>query len=199
MHSQLRCFVFLAAVLSPAALFAQAPQPIGAVLIATAPGKAAAERVARVTASVEAIDAANRVVTLKGPAGDLISLPVGPEVANFEQLRVGDVVAVRYFQALTLELKKHGTAARERSERVLTEAGPSGERPAARSAREVHIIADVIAVDAGTQTVTVRGPTLVVNLVVHDPAQFALVEVGDQVEAVYVEAAAISVEPAAQR
>jgi len=49
-----------------------------------------------------------------------------------------------------------------------------------------------------TQTVTLRGPTRVVDLGVHDAAQFKLAAVGDQVEATYTEAVAISVEAAGE-
>ncbi len=63
-------------------------------------------------------------------------------------------------------------------------------------AREVTIIADVIAVDSKKQTVTLRGPSRVVDLKVRDPNQLKLVKVGDQVEATYTEAMAIAVEPA---
>jgi hypothetical protein len=49
-----------------------------------------------------------------------------------------------------------------------------------------------------SQTVRLRGPTRVVDLRVDDPEQFQLVAVGDQVEATFTEAVAISVEPAAE-
>jgi len=52
--------------------------------------------------------------------------------------------------------------------------------------------------DPLTQTVRLRGPTRVVDLRVDDPEQFKLVAVGDQVEATYTEAVAISVEPAGE-
>jgi len=107
-------------------------------------------------------------------------------------------VVVRYLEALTLELKKRGTAKRERTDRDVTERARPGERPAAIDAHEVHVVADVIALDPQTQTVTLRGPTRVVDLRVHDPEQFKLVAVGDQVEATYTEALAISVEPAGE-
>jgi len=46
------------------------------------------------------------------------------------------------------------------------------------------------------QTVTLRGPKRTVDLKVRDPEQFKLIKVGDQVEATYTEAVAISIEPA---
>jgi len=197
MRSKVRALILAAASLAPSALLAQPlDAAAGAIIIATAPGEGVAERVAQVTALVEAVDSAKRTVTLKGPAGNIVTLPVGPEVQNFDEIRVGDLVVVSYFEALTLELEKSGTALRERTERGVTERALPGERPIAIGAREVHVVADVIAVDPLTQTVRLRGPTQVVDLRVHDPEQFKLVAVGDQVEATYTEAVAFSVEPA---
>ena len=192
--------ILAAAALAPSALFAQPLDPAdgGATIVATAPGKGVAERVAQVTASVEALDSAKRTATLKGRGGDIFTVLVGPEVRNFDRIRVGDLVVVRYLEALTLELKKRGTAMRERIDRDVTDRAPADERPARVSAHEVHVVADVIALDPVTQTVRLRGPTRVVDLRVDDPEQFKLVALGDQVEATYTEAVAISVEPATQ-
>ena len=58
-------------------------------------------------------------------------------------------------------------------------------------------MADVVAVNTKTQTVTLKGPEGgTMDLRVEDPAQLASVQVGDQVEAVYTEAFAVSVKPA---
>jgi len=186
----LACFAYV--------VLAEAQQPVAdaAIVTVTAPGKGAAERVVQITASVEAVDTASRIVTLKGPSGDVVTITVGSEVQNFGQIRVGDFVVVRYIDSLTLELKKGGIALRERTDLDVTGRARPGERPAAGGAHEVHVVADVIAIDAPTQTVTLRGPTRVVQLQVQDPQQFRLVAVGDQVEATYTEAVVISVEPA---
>ena len=184
-------------LLVPTTVLAQASG--GAVFTTTAPGKRTDERIAEVSATVEAMNAADRTVTLKGSNGELVTVAVGPDVTNFSEIKVGDFVFMRYYQALTLELKKGGKAVVARTETDAGGIARPGERPAAGGAREVHIVADVVALDPATQTVTLRGPTLVVDLLVHDPKQFALVSVGDQVEATYIEAAAISVEPAPKR
>ena len=200
MRSNVCTLILAAASLAPSALLAQPLDPAagGATIVATAPGKGVAERVAQITASVEAVDSAKRTVTLKGPDGDIVTLAVGPEVRNFDRIQVGDLVVVRYLESLSLELKKSGTAARERTDRDVTDRALPGERPARIDAHEVHVVADVVAVDPLTQTVRLRGPTRVVDLRVDDPEQFKLVAVGDQVEATYTEAVAISVEPAAE-
>src|SRR5262245_29645439 len=185
--------------LAPSALLAQPLELVGggATITATAPGKGVAEHAAALTvATVKAVDAAHRSVTLEGPGGDIVTLPVGPEVENFDQIRADDLVVVRYLEAVALELKKHGTAKRELTERSVTETARPSERPSGIVTREVHVVADVIAILPQTQTVRLRGPTRVVELRVGDPEQFRLVEVGDQVEATYTEAVAVSVEPA---
>ena len=164
--------------------------------VVTAPGKGAAARLTTITASVEAVDAANRTVTLKGPRGNVHTLPVGPQVKNFDKIKVGDRVAVRYYEALSLELKKGGSGIRERSEREGTAQAKPGEQPAAGAARQVTAVADVVAVDAKRQVITLRGPKRTVELKVRDPKQLELVKVGDQVDATYTEALAVSVEPA---
>jgi len=57
------------------------------------------------------------------------------------------------------------------------------------------VVGNVIAVDAATQTITLQGPERTVELALQDPEQFKLVEVGDQVEATYVQLLALAVEP----
>jgi hypothetical protein len=65
----------------------------------------------------------------------------------------------------------------------------------AAAGRRVTVVGDVINVDASTQTVTVRGAQHTVDLPIRDPEQFKLIAKGDQIEAQYIEAAAVSVVP----
>jgi Cu/Ag efflux protein CusF len=187
--------VFAAAMLSIVAVPAMS-QTGGAAVMKSEPGKVTLADAVKATATVEAIDAAKRLVTLKGADGNSLVVQAGPEVKNFSQIKVGDLVVVTYLEALTLELKKGGGAMREKTEKETMAAAKPGERPGAAGARQVTVIADVIALDAAKQTVRLRGPTRTVDLKVRDPAQFKLISVGDQVEATFTEAAAISVEPA---
>jgi Cu/Ag efflux protein CusF len=191
--TRLALLVFAASAALPA--LAQQPSADAKGLVATAPGKAATARVVKISASVEAIDAANRVLTLKGPQGNMETLEVGPEVKNFAQIKVGDLVVVRYYEALSLELKKGGKAPRERTESTEASKAQPGQRPAAGAEHVIKATADVIAVDTKHHIVTLRGPKQTVNLNVRDPEQLKLIKVGDQVEATYTAAVAISVEP----
>lgn len=183
-------FAVLTAALLGATAGALAQQP------APEAGPPAVASVVRITASVEGVDAANRTVTLKGPRGRVVTLPVGSEVQNFDQVKAGDIVVVRYLEALSLDLKKSGTGIRERTETQTIAPTKPGERPTAAEARQLTVVADVVGVDPKRQLVTLRGPRRTVEVKVRDPNQLKLLKVGDQVEATYTEAAAISIEPA---
>lgn len=179
--------------------FAQAPAAQGGTMTATAPGKGVAANVVEITASVQAVNKADRTVTIKGPRGNVQTVTAGPEVKNFDQIKVGDNVALRYMEALSLELKKGGKAPVARTDTMAGATAKAGDKPGVGVGRQVHVTADVVAVDAATQTVSLRGPKQTVDLKVRDPEQFKLVKVGDQVEATYTEAVALSVEPVAMK
>ena len=178
------------------ALAATALAQTGAAVVGKGPGVAGAAQTVKLTATITKIDPATREVTLKGPKGREETLQVGPEVKNFAQMKVGDTVTAEYVEALTLELKKGGKAVVGRSEQAGAATAKPGEKPAALAGRQITVTADVTAVDPSTQTVTLKGPKQTADVKVADPEQFKLIKVGDQVEATYTEALAISVEPA---
>jgi len=181
------------------ALAQQKPEAGVVTMASSAPGTGTIASTVKVSATVTAIDAAQRQITLKGPQGKENTLTAGPDVRNFDQIKVGDSVVVRYAEALTLTLKKDGKEMRGTTETADAARAKKGEKPAGVVARQVEVTADVIALDAKTQTVTLRGPKQVVDLKIPDPGQFKLIKVGDQIQAVYTEAVALSVEPAAKK
>lgn len=186
--------VILLAAGIPAAQ-AQKPAVKSDAAIVSEPGKAAIVSTAEVTATVVSIDKATRTVTLKGPHRT-VDVVAGDEVKNFDQIKVGDRVVVKYVEALTLELKKT-KAKLDAKEDVAAARAKPGERPAGAVGREVTVLADVVAVDPKKSTISLKGPRgNVMDLHVQNPDQFKVVKVGDQVEAVYTEALAVAVTPA---
>jgi hypothetical protein len=184
-------------VMSAMAWSAQAQT--GSVMAGSAPGKAGVAQTVKMTATITAIDKATRDVTLKGPKGNEITVTAGPEVKNFDQMKVGDQVNAEYVEALTLELKKGGGQKVERTEQAGAMGAKPGAMPAGAVGRQVTVVADVVNVDPAKKTVTLRGPKRTVELVVDDPEQLKRVAKGDQVEATYTQAFAIAVEPAAKK
>jgi hypothetical protein len=186
-----------AAAFATAAIAQQAPA--GGAVLKSEPGKATAVAAVEASALVTAIDKATRTVTLKRPNGQLSDIVAGPEVKNFDQIKVGDSVVVRYVEALSLELRKtKGEAGAPVVKEEVAKAKP-GEKPAVAGGRQVKAIAEVTAVDPAKKTITLKGPKgKVVTLDVRNPDQFKVVKVGDQVDVTYTEAIALSVEPAAK-
>jgi len=171
----------------------------GTTVVEKGPGVATAAQTIKLTATIAAIDAATRSITLKGAQGKEVTVTAGPEVKNFAQMKVGDQVNVAYIEALTLELKKGGGMAVARTEQAGMAGAKPGERPAGLVGRQVTIVADVVDVNAAAQTVTLRGPQRTVELKVRDQEQFKRVAKGDQVEATYTESVAVEVTPVAKK
>jgi len=195
--SALALAVALIAAPYAATTLAQKPDAKGGVVVASEPGKAAAVRAIELSAQVVSIDKATRTVTLKNSKGETKDIVASPDVKNFDQVKVGDSVLVRYAQALTLELKKVKATVGDPKMREDVAAATPGERPAVAGARQITAIATVTAVDPKASTITLKGPKgNSVVLDVQNPDHFKVVNKGDQVEVTYTEALAMSVEPA---
>ena len=172
--------------------------PSASTVVTSVPGKAAAVSTVDLAATVVGIDKATRTVTLKGAQGRTLEVVCGDEVRNFDQIKVGDQVNARYQESLTLELKKMATPTGATGAAVLARSAP-GARPGGVVGREMQVLADVVAVDPAKSVISLKGPQgNIVDLKVQNPDHFKVVKVGDQVEAVYTQALAIAVTPAAK-
>lgn len=192
--------LFAAGLLVSAALaaHADAPGPEGGLAVVTEPGKALAVATVEMSATVTAIDKATRAITLRTPDGKTSTVTAGPEVQNFDQIATGDEVSVIYRESLLLKLLKGAQKVPvARSEAIDGARAEPGEKPAGGVARMVNVVGDVTAVDAATQVITIKGPQRTVELELQDPEQFKLVQVGDQIQATYTQALAVSVQKAA--
>jgi hypothetical protein len=168
----------------------------GTAEVAAAPGKVRASETMKMTASVLSIDTDSRDVLLMDSQGKLHTITVSDQVRNFDQLRVGDKVTAEYTEAVSLKLKKRGTAGGPpaSAEQAMIRA-PMGAKPGGAVGRKVTAIATVTAVDTKKQLVTLRGPLgNEYDLQVLDPNQLKGINKGDEVEVTYTEELAISVQ-----
>lgn len=185
----------LAALAIPAAA-QQKPDVKGGTIVGSEPGRAAAVRAAEVSAQVVSIDKKSRTISLKGPRGQVHDIVAGDEVKNFDQIKVGDFVMVRFMQSLALELQKVKSGATGIQVTEGAVKAEPGKQPAVGAARQIQAIAKVTAVDQKASTISMKGPRgNVVTLNVENPEQFKVVKVGDEVLVTYTEAVAVSVEP----
>lgn len=168
------------------------------VAVQSAPGKVTMTGTVKTTSTVVGIEPSTRTVWLKDAKGKVVQVVVGEEARNFDQLKIGDVVSAEYSQAVTVMLKKGG-APLGASESQTMERAPMGAKPGGTASREVTVMANVTAVNRQSGMVTLKGPQgNSVDMIVQDPEQLKLIKKGDQMEVVYTEAVAISVEPKAK-
>lgn len=163
---------------------------------AQAPVGVVNEMVAVMQATVVAIDLQKRIVTLKGPDGEIRDLKVGEEAVNLPQVKVGDIVTVKYYESIAVEVIKPGAAVAAGESSAIARAKP-GEMPGGVAARQVTVTATITAIDKAKGTLTLKGPEGKLNTVkVQDPANLDKVKVGDDLMITFTEALAISVEHA---
>jgi hypothetical protein len=166
--------------------------------VTTAPGKVVASQTAKMTATVASIDMGSRDVTLIDSQGKMHTLNVSDQARNLDQVKVGDKVTAVYTEAISLQLKKRGTAdgPPATAEQAVVRT-PKGAKPGGAVGRKITALATVTAVNTQKQLVTLRGPMgNEYDVEVLDPAQLKAVTKGDEVEVAYTEALAISVQSA---
>jgi Cu/Ag efflux protein CusF len=149
------------------------------------------------TATVEDIDLASRLVTLRGPDGTSNTIKVDESVRNLPQIKKGDRVVATYYESLAYQAKKAGDA--EAGVDILEGAGRAepGAQPGAAAGRTVTVTVTIKAIDKTKPSITLaRADGSTFTVVVRHPEKLQHVKVGDLVELTYTQALAISVEPA---
>lgn len=146
------------------------------------------------TASVAAIDKATRKVTLVETNGNLTIVKCGPEVANFDQIEVGDQVKASVTRQLVVSVRKPGELAGNGAATMVALA-PIGDKPGGVVANVVEITAKVISIDAKHQNATLLFPDGTVRTFqVRKDVDLKKQTVGEDVVIRTTEAIAISVE-----
>jgi ribosomal 50S subunit-recycling heat shock protein len=149
----------------------------------------------RARARVEAVDHKKRLVTIKGPWGNTVTLKVDEAVKNLPQVAVGDRVLVEYEESIAIRVMKPGEQAGPvTAETSLTTAKP-GEKPAGVVRNQITVTATIEAIDKDKPSVVLKGPEgNLTEVKVQNPENLKKVKVGDQIEITYTEALAISVQ-----
>lgn len=150
---------------------------------------------------VETLDPTAREVLIRGSAGAqsgaLLTMVAGRAVRRFNQIRPGDRVTVVYFQAIAAQ------AVRPLSTAATPFAGMSIAREADRPGGEITRVRSgrvtITALDPATNTVSFTGPgglNRTVTATNPDVQAFLRqLRVGEQVDMIYEEALAISIDP----
>jgi Cu/Ag efflux protein CusF len=144
-----------------------------------------------VRATIVAIDKDNRIVTLKGPKGNLVELRADESIRRFNELKVGDIISATYSESVAVQVRRPGEPAPEK-ERVVV-------RPQSRPGASVENImtrtVTVEEIDRTASTVTVKDTEgNLRSYRVRDPNRLEGVNVGDKVDIYYTTAILLKVD-----
>ncbi|KAB2934537.1 MAG: hypothetical protein F9K25_04200 [Candidatus Contendobacter sp.] len=175
----------------------KAPEATSQATTQSAAPEMAVGEVVTATFKVQAVDLDKRLVTLKDKAGKVFTIHVGEEARNLPQLKVGDRVVAKYYEAVAVSLTKDLTGGvTEKKETISAERTPLGQKPGGAVRNNVDIVANVIAINKKTRKVTLKGPERAITVKAPQDVDISQVKIGDQVRVNYVEEFAIAVEPA---
>lgn len=187
--------MFLAALTAMLALSSPVRAQNGAAI-----GGIGDSAVSSMQATVKDIDVAARTATLVGPQGETMTVKVGDQVRNLDQVKPGDTVVVRYYDSVVYVLAPAGQKAPEDMSAVATARAAPGELPGAAVAQKIIVSGVVVGVDPSAHTVSLvdQSGGKVRRLTVRDEENqkmLGMVSIGDSVTAYLTEAVAIAVEP----
>ena len=139
---------------------------------------------------IDAIDATNRLVTLRDANGITETIKCGPEVERFSALKVGDTVTFSYSESIVYAITKAGAAATAEAGVVRT----PGDKPGGTISQQLTTTVTVNAIDTKVPSITVTtSDGRKMSFKVDNPKNLEGVKAGDQVQITYTQAMAISV------
>lgn len=149
------------------------------------------------TATVVAIDKADREVTLRGPADDVVTIEVDEAVKNFDQIKVGDEVHAEYYQSMVVSIGKPGDEPGGAAG-ISVATAEKGQKPGAVIVETMDEVVAIRAIDRETRTLTVQGPQgqLITMGVDQTVKSYDQLKVGDTVQIRHTEAVAMWVSKA---
>lgn len=159
--------VLSAAILLPAVAFAQ---------IKTIPGEPIT-----VSATVQAIDHATRMMTLKAADGTLTTITAPAEVKRFNELKVGDTISAKYTDNIILRVMKPGEPAVNTGSQGMSVG--TGAKPSATATAQRSVTATITAIDPAVPSITLQGPDKkIYTEKVADKEALKQVKVGDRLD-----------------
>ena len=148
----------------------------------------------KVTATVTAVDAPNRKVTLVTPDGKKETCTVGPEVVNLDQVRIGDQVKATVTEELAVYVRKAGTPTKD-GEATAVALAPVGAKPGVVMANTIQTTASVKAIDLKHHKATLLFPDgKTKTFSVRPDVDLNDAQIGDQVVIRSTESVAVLVE-----
>ena len=147
------------------------------------------------TATVQSVDPKTRIVTLKNAEGETITVKLGKEAVNFDQIKAGDRVRATLSEEVAVSIDKSGAPSTPEERRIVGVA-PKGGRPGAFIVDSKRISAKIESIDPAKRTVSFMSPgsDKPRKVKVSQEVDLSKLKPGDDVSARITEATAIVVE-----
>jgi len=181
----------LAAIASMSPVMAQ-NKPQAIIAVDAGPGMLKALEGVQFQGKFKSVDPKTRKVVIVGPEGRELEAILGDEVKNFDKIKVGYIVTMNITKVIVSDVKVINNGIKEREETVSYSRAQAGDKPAGIIEHQVKIVADVIAIDAKKNIVTIKGPYKTVQVAV-GPEVLKGVKVGNQIEAIITQNIAVQV------
>jgi hypothetical protein len=168
---------------------------VAAAALSAAQTKTIQKEMRTMSATVEAIDAATRQVTVKKQDGTHEVFYVPPSVKRFDMLKVGDRINARHYENVVLRVQAPGEKPIDRAAKETVT--PAAQGTGGTIAHQRTITATITAIDNQAPSITFTGPGgYKYSSRVNDTAALAKVKVGDKVDITWTEATLVSIEDA---
>jgi len=163
------------------------------------PGGAYTSTLTRTTATVTAIDAAKREVTIQGEHGP-VTIQVGPGVKNFDNLKVDDRVNLSYYQGTAAQLVKGGKKVKDPAVSSFAQGNSPGMSPSGLVGASATVTVKIQDVNLPTNTVAFTrsdGTTHIVQVKSPEMQSFIRdLKRGDTVQVTFTDSVAVEILPA---
>ena len=148
-----------------------------------------------ITAEVYGVEKIDRTLWLIGPEKNIVEIDVSEDAKNFNQLQIGDIVNITYYESVSIFLGSPGELPQEETGSMIFRA-PEGETPGGVAVEVSDVSAVVVSIDKENRFITLKGPlgNSFTTYVDESARNFDKLNVGDVIHARYTKALAIDVE-----
>lgn len=148
-----------------------------------------------ITAEVYGVEKIDRTLWLIGPEKNILEIDVSEDAKNFNQIEIGDIVIITYYESVAIYLGNPGELPSEETGEMIVRA-PEGENPGGIMIEVTDISSVIKDIDKTYRLITLEGPYGNFFSIYVDDSQNYLEEfkVGDVIHVRYTKALAIEVE-----
>jgi hypothetical protein len=147
------------------------------------------------TATIQALNVKERIVVLADAEGNVRIVEVIPEVNNFDQLAIGDVVTSEFYESVALQIAEPDAKPIE-TEGITVMSASKGDKPGVVKIEIISEIVEVVGVNRKYNILRYRAPGKQVAILKVDPKVSTMTNLkpGKKILVTRTEAVAISVD-----